>query len=167
MIYIHVVDSIFPEISSPEDIEFTQGETGHKIVWEVAESNPLSFEIRKSGMIYRQGGMTEELEIFEVNVDHLNPGTHVFTLSVTDAGGNVAEDEVIVHIHQDPNVEETEAVALDYIDESKPRRRAIESPTPYVDYQEVFATIVFGGLSAMVMVAFLSSRRQSFGFDSS
>jgi hypothetical protein len=164
MIYIHVVDSMFPEISTPEDIEFTKGETGNKIVWEVRESNPLSFEIRKSGMVIRQGGMTESIETFEVNLDNYVPGTYVFTLTVTDLGGNVAEDEVIVHIRQDLDAEEPESTVLEYIEESKPRNRAIGTPTPFVDYQRVFATIVFGGLSAMVMIAFLSSRRQSFGF---
>ncbi len=86
-----------PRITSPSDIVYYQGETGHVIRWNAYDSNPDRYSITRNGTIIRNGAW-DGLSPIEVNVDGLDVGVWVFELVVNDTDGRSVSDTVMVTV---------------------------------------------------------------------
>jgi hypothetical protein len=89
-------DSVDPELNSPDDITYTEGDTGNTIVWEAADNHPASFEVTYNGSIFAEGEWGGSRIV--LNVDGLTNGTHSFQLTIYDGSGNSATDSVDVTV---------------------------------------------------------------------
>jgi len=91
-----VTDGTPPVLNSPEDIQYEQLVTGNRITWTPIEINPVSYTIIRNGIVLISAGWNGS-SVF-ILVDWLIPGTYNFTIIVTDIGGNIAIDTVMVTV---------------------------------------------------------------------
>jgi parallel beta-helix repeat protein len=91
-----VPEYISPEIDSPDNIEYTEGETGHVITWTPDDTYPALFEILRNGSTIDSGPW--DGSAISVSVDGLFPGIHNYTLTVWDLTGNSESDTVLVTV---------------------------------------------------------------------
>ncbi|MFW9921638.1 MAG: right-handed parallel beta-helix repeat-containing protein, partial [Candidatus Thorarchaeota archaeon] len=89
-------DTIDPTVDSPSDITYTLGETGNSIVWNAEDQYPLRFEVAYNGSTMVEGSWGGSR--IAISVDGLSVGSHVFTITVEDGGGNTATDSVTVSV---------------------------------------------------------------------
>ncbi len=95
---VTVIDTTTPEISTPSDIEYTEGETGNVITWIATDLNPSFYTI------YRDTDLIVDSEIWYsdtpiiIYVDGLTEGIYTFVITVMDLAGKTAEDTVIVTV---------------------------------------------------------------------
>ncbi|MGQ4911499.1 MAG: hypothetical protein ACP6KW_04960 [Candidatus Thorarchaeota archaeon] len=91
-----VSESNPPQVSSPEDIIYVAGTTGHQLTWIVDDDFPDTYNL------YRDGSLSESNIWLPgpliINVDGLDPGVHRFVLEVFDSSGNSANDTVLVTV---------------------------------------------------------------------
>ncbi len=99
-IRLTVEDTVSPDISHPDDIEFTDGTTGQFITWTFTDSNPDTFEVYLNGTLIMDGIWNETSDSLSLNLDGLDVGTYVFLITITDAGGNSVSDEVTVVVSE-------------------------------------------------------------------
>lgn len=97
-VIVTVTDSIIPQISSPEDVTYTEGEPGNVISWQVFDKHPNSYLVMKDTLVYNQGSWTNGN--FSISVDGLDVGTYNFKFTITDTSGNSARDTVIVTVEK-------------------------------------------------------------------
>ena len=97
--YFTLVDTIDPVLDSPEDVEFTVGETGFSIIWSPTDIRPASYDVLIEGVSTYTGPWNDSAENIFVNLDGLSVGTYNYTCVVTDGGGNTAVDTVIVTVN--------------------------------------------------------------------
>ncbi|MGY5874835.1 MAG: hypothetical protein RTU30_03735 [Candidatus Thorarchaeota archaeon] len=90
-------DSTAPVIQGPDDIHYDEFTTGHSIIWNVSESNPSRYSLYINDSLDSSGPW--EGSDFTIDIDNQSLGVHNYTLLVTDAGGNVACDTVLVFVH--------------------------------------------------------------------
>ncbi len=94
---IVIVDTAFPSIDNPPDIDYPYDLTGNSISWVATDTNPGTYTIYKDGII-------EKVDIWEsgiaitINVDSLEIGFYNYTITVLDQAGNSAKDTVIVNV---------------------------------------------------------------------
>jgi parallel beta-helix repeat protein len=88
-----------PRISSPPDITYTEGETGHKIVWELTDpdNNPATFTIYRNGNEFSTNTWMDGVKI-ELNVDGLTVGTYNYTIIAFDEDSQFFTDTVWVTV---------------------------------------------------------------------
>jgi hypothetical protein len=93
---VTVVDTTAPTISSPADVEFQQGTTGHSIVWSCSDFYPDSYRIYINGVVNK----TADWDSADISVvlDNLVQGTYNLTVVVYDTSGNSASDTVMVSV---------------------------------------------------------------------
>ncbi|MFW9786562.1 MAG: hypothetical protein ACFFE1_02700 [Candidatus Thorarchaeota archaeon] len=97
-VFVYVQDGTDPIIDSPDDIIYTEGETGHSISWSPVDLNPVSYEIFRDGILVKSGAWNSSGEVISISVDGLSPGEYNFTVSVTDVGSNSVVDQVNVTV---------------------------------------------------------------------
>jgi hypothetical protein len=95
-VWVTVLDGTPPEIDSPADVEYEEGETGNSITWTPTDSHPASYTIYKDGVIHQSGDWNGSA--ITISVDGLSAGNYNYTLVVTDIGGNTATDTVMVTV---------------------------------------------------------------------
>ncbi len=95
-----VVDSTSPTIDSPSDLTIYYGSTGNNIVWTPYDLYPYRYEVVLNGTTMASGDWNGEKII--VNVDGLDLGSHVFTLTVYDGADNSVSDSVNVTVVSPP-----------------------------------------------------------------
>ncbi|MCK5151742.1 MAG: hypothetical protein KAQ65_07875, partial [Candidatus Thorarchaeota archaeon] len=91
-----VSDGTPPEIDSPSDVLYDEGQGGYSITWDPTDSYPVSYIIYKEGIPVKSGDWNSTGETISISVDGLTVGTYNFTLAVTDIGGNTVTDSVDV-----------------------------------------------------------------------
>ncbi|RLI51919.1 MAG: hypothetical protein DRO93_15615 [Candidatus Thorarchaeota archaeon] len=79
---VTVRDVTPPALSHPEDITYVEGTVGHSISWTATEEYPAFYEGFRNGIVIASGSWSGS--VITVNVDGLAPGTHNFTVRVTD-----------------------------------------------------------------------------------
>jgi hypothetical protein len=94
-----VVDSTHPILDTPDDVEFTVGETGNTIDWLPSDSRPTSYEVFVNSVSTFSGDWNASSEHIVVNLDGLIVGSYNYTCVVYDEGGNSAIDTVIVTVN--------------------------------------------------------------------
>lgn len=85
-----------PELSSPEDLVFEEGTTGHVITWVVGDRYPGNYTIYTDSRQVDAGSWTNGT--IPWNVDGLKQGTYNVTLVVEDSAGNRVSNTIWVTI---------------------------------------------------------------------
>ena len=93
-----VDDTTSPLIDVPLDIEYEESSTGYSITWNPSDLHPVSYTIYLEGNLVNSGEWNSSSESITISVDGLTVGTYNYTLVVTDIGGNIATDSVIVTV---------------------------------------------------------------------
>ncbi|MFW9926830.1 MAG: NosD domain-containing protein [Candidatus Thorarchaeota archaeon] len=92
-----LIDASFPIVDDTGDLVYTQGTTGHVIIWDAYSTHPFSYEIYKDGILHTSvpwnGGL------ISINVDGLSVGEYNFTLVVIDDADQTASDTVMVTVN--------------------------------------------------------------------
>lgn len=91
------LDCTNPMVSSPADIEYGIGDTGNLITWSATDMNPLTYTLYEDDIEITSDIWQPAIGI-EVNVDGRAEGSYEFKIVFMDAGGNSAEDIVIVTV---------------------------------------------------------------------
>ncbi|MEX2688719.1 MAG: hypothetical protein Q6351_000090, partial [Candidatus Njordarchaeum guaymaensis] len=93
-----------PEINSPADIQYEEGETGNTITWTPNSIYPAVYSITRNGTEIQAGPW--DGSPLSINVDGLAPGTYVYTIIVHDRGRYSVSDTVLVTVTEAPPSEE-------------------------------------------------------------
>ncbi len=88
-----------PTVSSPDDIEYREGEIGFEILWNVNDTNPSKYFIEYNGTEYISSTAWENGTI-NINVDSLSIGNHNFTIFLNDTSGTVSFNSVMVIVNE-------------------------------------------------------------------
>nr|MDO8110764.1 toll/interleukin-1 receptor domain-containing protein [Candidatus Sigynarchaeota archaeon] len=90
-----------PMITSPADLTFDRGTTGHVLSWTITATNVgiTSFVIYQNSAQVNSGAWTNSTPIL-VNLDALAVGNYNYTIIVNDGFGGIARDEVLVTVNQ-------------------------------------------------------------------
>jgi parallel beta-helix repeat protein len=91
-----LLDYIAPFLSNHPDIEIDIDTDGNTLTWSAYDEFPHSYiiwenEERLGPFIWPGGNIT-------VSLDHLELGTHEFTITVFDGAGNQASDDVLIFV---------------------------------------------------------------------
>ncbi len=93
-------DGAYPEIfSSPEDLIYQVGTTGHRLSWSAFDEHPVRYTVYCNGLVMEReawGGGA-----IECSVDGLGLGVHEYRLVVEDIGGLAAEGTTTVRVVND------------------------------------------------------------------
>ncbi|MHA2031572.1 MAG: hypothetical protein ACW99Q_19520, partial [Candidatus Kariarchaeaceae archaeon] len=92
---ITINDTTLPTVDSPDDITYSEGQTGNIIVWTVEDLHPGVYNVTIDGSIYNNTASWSNGTI-SVNVDSLTKGSYEFNISVYDFSGNNVFDIVVV-----------------------------------------------------------------------
>jgi hypothetical protein len=95
-VWVDVVDNTVPVINDAKDIICDHGSTGHSIVWNGTDVNPVSYRVFRNGTLYASGLWNDSSEFFVINIDGLSLGVYEFAMIIKDVDGNTAAD--IVHV---------------------------------------------------------------------
>ncbi|MHA2172542.1 MAG: hypothetical protein ACXAB7_21940, partial [Candidatus Kariarchaeaceae archaeon] len=96
-IMVMVEDTTYPEVTSPPDITFQRGTTGHRITWEITDINNGTYVIYTNGTLIHEDNWSSGDSI-EVNLDDLLAASYVFEIVATDDYGNSISDDVLVTV---------------------------------------------------------------------
>ncbi len=97
---ILVQDTISPDVSSPSNIDYIVGSTGHELSWNATDFEPDTYEVFKDGVSIISGAWNSSTESVSVSVDGLVVGVYNYTIVFTDISGNSASDEVVVTVSE-------------------------------------------------------------------
>ena len=97
-IVIVVLDVTVPTITHPEDLTYTQGQVGNSIVWQATDDNPRTYQVLRDGAAVMEGLWNSSSEQIVVSVDGLASGLYSYSLLVSDAGGHMMSDSVLVTV---------------------------------------------------------------------
>ncbi|MDF1539418.1 MAG: hypothetical protein P1Q69_11010 [Candidatus Thorarchaeota archaeon] len=87
-----------PTINHPLDIAYSEGTTGHEIVWTHSDSYPSYYELYINDVLDTSGEWDSSMPSIVVDVDGLSPATYNYTLVVYDQSGNPVQDDVLVFV---------------------------------------------------------------------
>lgn len=94
--YHYAASNPAPVIAPFSDISYEVGTTGHQIVWEVSDDNPLLYSVFRNGTLI-DTDLWNGSDI-TVNIDGLGVGTYNYTLYLFDASLNMASSTVWVTV---------------------------------------------------------------------
>ncbi|MHA2032150.1 MAG: hypothetical protein ACW99Q_22495, partial [Candidatus Kariarchaeaceae archaeon] len=95
-IIVTVIDLTPPNLSSPLDIQYDEGTTGNKIIWNVNDNYPDIMTVYRNGtIIFSTSWTSGNIEYF---IDFLSIGVYNFTIVVVDKSANSASDTVLVTV---------------------------------------------------------------------
>ena len=95
---IVVLDVTVPTITHPVDLTYIAGEVGNSIVWHATDDNPRTYQVLRDGAVVREGLWNSSSEQIVVSVDGLAAGLYSYSLLVSDAGGHMMSDSVLVTV---------------------------------------------------------------------
>jgi len=93
---VSVRDYTPPEVSSPDDIEYEMGTSGHSITWTMDDIHPDKVRVLVNGSA--SAWVTWSGSQHTESVDGLSLGVYEYTIEVTDTWGNIATDTVLVTV---------------------------------------------------------------------
>jgi hypothetical protein len=95
---IVILDVTVPTITHPDDLTYTAGEVGNSIVWHATDDNPRTYQVLRDGVVVREGLWNSSSDQIVVSVDGLAAGLYSYSLLVSDAGGHMMSDSVLVTV---------------------------------------------------------------------
>ncbi len=92
-----IVLNIVPSITSPANVSYNHGATGHAISWSITDSNigTTSYTVKRDGTVVGTGTWINNTPV-AINVDGLAVGTHQYEINASDGLGGSIQDQVIV-----------------------------------------------------------------------
>jgi hypothetical protein len=96
-VIVAVVDGTSLSISSPSDIQSSEGSTGNSIDWAGVDDFPDGYTIYQNGSIVDSGNWTSGVTI-SYNIDGLSKGPYNFTIVIYDITSNSVQDTVIIMV---------------------------------------------------------------------
>ena len=106
-----IVDTSPPVLNHPDDVSYSEGTTGHWLIWNPTDLNPFSYEILRNGDLLLAGYWNSSAEPISICIDGLSIGEYNYTVTVVDAFSNTASDSVSV------TVEDVTAPEVDHPDD--------------------------------------------------
>jgi fibronectin type 3 domain-containing protein len=142
-----IPDITSPTINHPSDIEYTEGQLGHSITWNPADTNPASFHITRNQLMVISGAWIGD--DITLNVDLLPEGTYFFNCTVFDEAGNSASDVVVATVLAQPVP-------------TKPPTTTTPPPTTPANGSAAITALILGGsvTGVVLVVALLTLRRK-------
>ncbi|MDF1537481.1 MAG: hypothetical protein P1Q69_01080 [Candidatus Thorarchaeota archaeon] len=107
------VDNTNPTISTPGDIVFEEGTTGHVLSWDVFDVHPSYFEVYIDDSLYMTAAWESEINI---TLDALPFGEYNLTVVIWDETGRSASDTVMVTVQDITTPVLSEASDLTYVE---------------------------------------------------
>jgi len=98
-------DTTPPSISSPPDVEFSEGEEGHIISWTVSDNNPCYYALFKNGDYYLVGAWNSSMTHILVSLDGLAVGQYNFTLLISDSIFNVTDTVIVIVVQSSVEID--------------------------------------------------------------
>ncbi len=96
-VVVSVIDTNSPNIIGPTDIELLLDEQGVEIGWIVEDEDPDAYTLTHNETDIISGNWISG-EMISLVLEGLEEGFHIYHLTVVDQTGNVADDELVVHI---------------------------------------------------------------------
>jgi len=111
---ITVTDSVLPEISHPDDVEYIEGQAdlGYTVEWTATDDHPDEFVVYRNGVVLSSGFWSSGSSI-QMDVGNWAQGVYNVTIVVTDLGGNSVSDEIIVTVNPYPEPVQTPPTPTD------------------------------------------------------
>lgn len=91
-----IKDIARPTINHLDNVTYTEGTTGHVLIWQASDDNPLNYTILRNGAFITSGSWTSGEITY--NIDGLEVGVYNFTIIVLDAVWGSAADTVWVTV---------------------------------------------------------------------
>jgi len=110
---VTVQDVTSPTITTPSDIVFAEGTTGHVLSWDVFDVHPSDFEVYINGSLYLTAAWESEINI---TLDTLPFGEYNLTVVIWDKAGHSASDTVMVTVQDVTTPVLSEAADLTYVE---------------------------------------------------
>ncbi|MHA1907048.1 MAG: hypothetical protein ACW98Y_07125 [Candidatus Thorarchaeota archaeon] len=95
---VTVDDFTVPTVSSPSDIQYQVGSTGHSFTWTLTDDYPVSYTVYLDGVLNKTGAWNSTGETITIDADDHIVEYYNYTILVTDLGGNSATDSVFVRV---------------------------------------------------------------------
>ncbi|MDF1537314.1 MAG: hypothetical protein P1Q69_00195 [Candidatus Thorarchaeota archaeon] len=151
-VLVTVLDVTDPTIDSPDNISYTEGETGFSITWTPFDAFPASYEILRNGTSLRAGQWNTTSETITISVDGLEAGTYNYTIVVTDLAGNFLSDTVLVSVAEvDTTPTSTTSTTTDTTTETPPPDGGLDNT--------LVITIAVAGIILIVLIVVCIRRR--------
>ena len=100
MVVMTVVDDTAPDLNSPADITYNDGNTGNIITWVAGDRNPAYYHVSRDDRVYIFDTSWSNGSLI-IDIDGLVGGIHTFIITVCNIGGNCVSDTVIVTVVDD------------------------------------------------------------------
>ncbi|TFF94947.1 hypothetical protein EU546_04240, partial [Candidatus Thorarchaeota archaeon] len=100
-VMVEVFDDTVPLVNHPADITYEHGETGHNIEWSPSDGDPVSYEVLLDGGLLISGPWNVTGETILICVDGHSPCQYNYTLVLSDVGGHIVADTVMVTVQTD------------------------------------------------------------------
>ncbi len=85
-----------PQLRGMPDFSYEENSTNNFLEWKVEETSPSTYQLYRNDVLVQEGNVESDTLLF--SIDGLDPGRYVFTLIVTDQGGNQSNDSTIVYV---------------------------------------------------------------------
>jgi len=87
-----------PTISQPADINFSEGSTGHSIVWNISDENPRNYTVWMNDTVHTSDAWNSSPMEVTVGLDGLEEGYYIFAIIAVDNYVGVNIDLVAVNV---------------------------------------------------------------------
>jgi parallel beta-helix repeat protein len=152
---VDVIDTVVPIISSPEDIIYEVGTTGHSISWNVSDVGTVTYSVLRNGTALYNGSWNGSDIV--VDVDSLAPGIYNFSLIVTDEGDNQERDSVLVSVLPETDTTTTTTTTTTTDTTSTTTTGTTPPPGPNPMMIALAAGVAIAGI-ALIVVLFIVPR---------
>ncbi|MFX0086127.1 MAG: hypothetical protein ACFFAU_10645, partial [Candidatus Hodarchaeota archaeon] len=96
-VYVNVIDTIAPSLTSPNDIIYEEGVLNNNIIWIASDFNPDTYHIYRNSTELETGLWISNSPLV-INVDGLKTGSYNYMLEVKDSFNHSTFDVVIVTV---------------------------------------------------------------------
>ncbi|MFW9918790.1 MAG: right-handed parallel beta-helix repeat-containing protein [Candidatus Thorarchaeota archaeon] len=159
ILIVSVTDSILPELSHPEDLEYEYGASENYIEWTFSDENPNYYKVYLNDELRQQGNWNESSDSVRVNVDGLSLGEHVFRIIIFDMGNNSVSDEVTVMVVEATTTTTTET-STSTTDSTGSNTSPSSTEVPGPDPLLIPVLILGAGIATTLVLFVLFSKRE-------
>ncbi|MDH5646906.1 MAG: right-handed parallel beta-helix repeat-containing protein, partial [Candidatus Heimdallarchaeota archaeon] len=111
-IMIELVDQVMLEfISTPDDLEFFEGETGYSLVWIAVDNDPTTYVIYRNNVIIQENNWTNGT-YYSISLDGLTGGYYNYTIVFNDGLSNRIIDSVFVNVIDFPDINSPDDISF-------------------------------------------------------
>ena len=160
--FVFITDDTPPSLTSPEDIEYSEGTIGNSVEWTVSDLHPANYTVYLDGVILEAGTWDDQSTI-SVSVDGLASGEHNLTIVVVDTVGNMDSDTVWITVTSPTGTSTTSTDTTTETTSTSPTTTDIDTGAPNIlglDF-EIFIVLVgasFGIVLSLVIVILRKGR---------